>query len=153
MSKHLKLLHPKFKGLAQEVLVHVAHLSSLSGCSWYIASSWRSPEQQWELFKKGRKLVGVDWVRIPGQQVVTNAIPEKTPHCRMYQDEPGSCAIDIALTHKIDGRLSWLPDSDPRWSIIGASVGIAGHKLLTWGGNFRSIKDMPHVELKGWDGI
>lgn len=144
--KHLNNLDPEFKPLAEQVLAHVSHFCKLLGCTWYIASSYRTPEEQWDLYKKGRKKVGVDWVRIPGKRVVTNATPGKTPHCLHRDGKPAACAIDIALVE--DG--AWLPDDDPRWCIVGMAVSLTGHEKLTWGGMWRSLRDMPHVELIGW---
>lgn len=140
-------LHPEFRPLAQSILTHVAHLCALSGCKWSIASGFRDPEKQWELYKKGRKQVGVDWVRIQGQSVVTNARPDQTPHCITLQGKPASCAVDIALLQ--DGK--YLPDKDPRWGIIGAAIGLSGAtSSVSWGGMFSSIRDFPHIELKDW---
>lgn len=151
--KYLENLHPDFRPLAQELLVHIAHSSSLVGCGWYVASSWRDPDKQWELFKKGRKPVGADWVKDGSGKHVTNATPDKTPHCVTVDGKPASMAIDIALTER-SGKGGWLFDTDPRWSIIGSAVALVnGQKLkpvLEWGGLWRSIRDLPHVEMRGW---
>lgn len=149
----LGVLHPEFKPLVMTLLTHVAHLASLSSCRWYVASAYRSPEKQMELYKKGRKLVGVDWVLDPITKInrVTNARPEQTPHCiTTPEGKPASCAVDIALV-ELGESPTWLDRKDPRWGIIGAAIGLsrASSKLL-WGGQFDSIRDFPHVELRNW---
>jgi len=150
MAGHLELLHPSFLPLAKRVLVHVAHLASLSGVDWYISESFRTPKRQWELYKRGRKRVGVDWVRVQGEDGVTNAQPHQTPHCVMREGKPGSCAIDIALVlTSSSGSRKWLPDDDPRWGIIPTSCGLVGAEVVS-GAMWRSIRDWPHVELRSW---
>ena len=141
-AEYLKECHPEFRGLAKKLLTHVSHLCSLTGCAWYLASVYRSPEKQWELYQKGRRKIGVDWAKIPGEKVVTYAKPEDTPHCVAE----GSCAIDVALTE--NGK--WLPDNDPRWSIIGTAVALTNREALTWGGTWSRLRDCPHVELTDW---
>ena len=42
------------------------------------------------------------------------------------------------------GNFNWPDASDPVWTTIGNAIKAAG---LTWGGNFTTIKDMPHGEL------
>lgn len=42
------------------------------------------------------------------------------------------------------GAFYWPPNSDPLWQQIGNAIRGAG---LTWGGDFKSITDMPHGEL------
>lgn len=42
------------------------------------------------------------------------------------------------------GLFNWPDASDPVWQTIGAAIKRQG---LTWGGNFSTIKDMPHGEL------
>ena len=140
--------------LARSVLTHVASLCALSNCEWYIASAYREPDRQWELYKKGRKKVGVDWVRVQGQRVLTNAKPNQTPHCVTLGENPASCALDIALVSDGPEGRRWLSDSDPRWGIIGAAIALSGaSEELSWGGMFRSIRDFPHVELKDWRNV
>ncbi len=144
---HMNQLHPEFKPLAQELLEVIEEFCEDAGCTFYVASSWRSPGRQMELFKRGRTLIGIDWVRISGQRTVTNARPDQTPHCITLDNEPASCAIDIALT-EVGGR-TWLPDNDQRWALIPAAASLVSPNLVS-GGFFRSIRDFPHVELINW---
>jgi len=152
--EHFKKLHPEFRPLAQSVLLHVGSLADLCGIKWYIAASWRSPARQWANYKKGREKIGVDWVKIQHDNVVTNAVPSQTPHCVTLEGLPGdlipaSCALDVALIAP-DGR-GWLSDDDPRWGIVGAAIGLSGLTgKLEWGGMWNSIRDCPHIELKNW---
>lgn len=61
---------------------------------------------------------------------------EKTPHSR-------GAAGDLLLVK--GGKI--LPSSDPAWSRYGQIVKNLG---LKWGGDFKSIKDLPHAEVEGW---
>ena len=152
--EHMDKLHPKFKGLAKAVLSHVAHLCELSGCSWYIARSWSSPERQQELYEKGRVNKGGIWVPkyISRKGIVTNAQSWETPHCVTIGENPASCAIDIALVQTLpSGARAWLSDDDLRWGILGTAAALAGHEQLTWGGMWTSLRDFSHLELKDWE--
>jgi len=142
---HLSQLHPDFHPLAVELLEVLQDFCEDAGCTYYIASSWRSPGRQMELYKRGRKKVGKRWIRIPGTQKVTNAMPHQTPHCVTRDGEPASCALDIALVDKG----AWLKDYDQRWSLIPAAASVVS-PLLVSGGFFRGIRDFPHVELQYW---
>lgn len=146
----LDKLHPDFVPLVKRVLVHVAHLAELSACSWYVASTWRDPAKQMTLFKKGREKVGGVWTRIPGHRVVTNAMPQDTPHCVTIGDKPASCAIDIALVSDAPGGRVWLSDDDPRWGIVPAAVALTDPSKLVSGAMWSSLRDWPHVQLKNW---
>lgn len=143
-------LHPEFAPLVKTLLIHVSHLCALSDCSWYVASAFRPRAKQWEIYKTGRKQVGNEWVRIPGQRVLTYATPDQTPHCTMLEGKPASCALDIALVSDAPEGRQWLADSDPRWGIIGAAIGLCGASSLVWGGMWKSLRDFPHVELRDW---
>lgn len=148
--KWLDTLHPEFRSYALEVYRKAKSLADVAGCGIYVASAYRSPERQWELYKRGRKKVGVDWVRVPGGRVVTNAQPDKTPHCATRNGKPSALAIDIALTEERDGKLQWLTDYDVRWSIIPTAVALTAPDKLQSGAFFRTIRDYPHVEWKEW---
>ena len=139
-------LHEEFRLLAEAVWDEVQSMCGKVGCSAYIASTYRSPEKQLELYSRGRKKVGHKWIRTGGK-IVTRALPYQTPHCKTLEDgTPASCAIDIALVE--NGM--WLRDWDERWSIIPTAVAMVNREKLKSGAFFRSIRDYPHVELRNW---
>lgn len=57
------------------------------------------------------------------------------PHVR-------GAAVDFAL---LDPGYTVPPASDPRWRVIGAAAADYGAE---WGGDWRSIRDFPHVEVR-----
>jgi D-alanyl-D-alanine carboxypeptidase-like protein len=87
----------------------------------------RSPQVQAVLYAKGRTEPG---------KVVTNAPPGKSPH--NY-----GCASDWAdFSPGYVGRDSW---NKADWGLYAKAVELCG---LDWGGNFHSIGDVDHNELK-----
>ena len=125
----------------------VEDMCATAGCDCYIASSYRSSEKQWELYRRGRELRNGVWVKVG--VVVTNATPDKTPHCAELDGKPAALAVDIALAE--NGK--WLGDWDVRWSILPTAVALTDREKLTSGAFFRKLRDYPHVEYKDWKRI
>lgn len=113
-----------------------------------IFETLRPLKKQQEYFMRGRALKGKTIVVVDKSKVITNAKPGQSPHS-------WSCAADLVLDPKHpkavaakcqgfwDTRLSCIPF----WKKLGLLAVQAG---LTWGGNWKSIKDLPHVELPTW---
>jgi hypothetical protein len=79
--------------------------------------------------------------------VVTNALPERSPHCHR-------AAVDVELLER--GRVLTLgpelaPAERARQLALYSRLGQIGEELgLVWGGRFTSIHDFDHFELKVW---
>lgn len=100
-------------------------LAASDGFTLLVTQGFRSIEQQNRLYEIGRR-------GIPGERKVTNARGGQSNHNR-------GAAVDFAFV--VNGEISWdarLYRHIGRWA---AKVG------LKWGGNWKSFKDLPHVEL------
>jgi peptidoglycan L-alanyl-D-glutamate endopeptidase CwlK len=96
----------------------------------------RSGREQTELYGHGREFVNGAWVVTAPHLIVTNALPDKAPHCR-------GAAYD--LVPRVGGRPNWdRLDLFARLGAIGGGLG------LIWGGSWPRFKDLPHYELPDW---
>lgn len=68
--------------------------------------TWRSPEFQFELFKKGRELKNGKWVVVDKKKVVTEKDGTKPSHHNVYPAQ----AIDVYI--KRNGVMMWPSDGD-----------------------------------------
>ncbi|MBE3118974.1 MAG: M15 family metallopeptidase [Candidatus Atribacteria bacterium] len=103
-------------------------LCKAAGLRVKITCRFRSDKQQETLYSIGRTRPG---------RIATNCRPGQSPHNH-------ELATDFAIL--VNGKCDW-NGSGSRWRLFGVLVREA---KLTWGGNFKSIKDCPHVELPGW---
>ena len=111
----------------------------------------RPPEEQFELFKQGRALVGGKWVVMDQAAVVTNVDGFET--VGRHNEDPSS-AVDMA-PHPV----SWASRDHWRFHVM-AGVMLAGSVELgipiTWGADWdgdgdihdHSLVDLPHFQLK-----
>ena len=122
-ARNLVGLHPKVQQVAKEFLGRCKK----AGFCVRIIDGLRTYAQQAELYAKGRTLPG---------KIVTKAGPGQSMH-------NFGLAFDIGIF--VDNK--YLPESAQY-----AAAGAIGKELgLTWGGDFQSIKDEPHFELRpGW---
>lgn len=97
----------------------------------FITCTYRSPEEQNELYAIGRTK--------PGKKV-TNAKAMSSPHNYLP-----SYAFDIAFLG-LDKKLDWNKLHFARFAKI--IKGVKGR--VTWGGDFMSLSDPPHFELTPW---
>ena len=103
----------------------IISLAKAEGFTLIVTQGFRSIEEQNKLYAIGRR-------GIPGERKVTNAKGGQSNH--NFGD-----AVDFAFV--VNGEVSWdekLYQHIARWAKI---VG------LKWGGNWKSFKDLPHVEL------
>mgnify|MGYP003496591989 FL=1 len=91
----------------------------------FLTCTHRTNREQEQLFAIGRT--------IPGK-IVTNAKPGQSKHNSLP-----SKAFDIAFN--LHGRIDWDPLLFKDFADIVKPMGI------TWGGDFKSIKDRPHFEI------
>jgi peptidoglycan L-alanyl-D-glutamate endopeptidase CwlK len=110
--------------LAEKCLAIIAQAAS-EGFTLIVTQGFRSIEEQNRLYQIGRR-------GIPGERIVTNARGGQSNHNHRE-------AVDFAFI--VAGEISWdekLYQNIGRWA---QKVG------LKWGGNWKSFKDFPHVEL------
>ena len=119
-AMNISTLHKKLQSIAKEFVIRCKK----AGLGVKIICGLRSYAEQAELFAKGRTQ--------PGRRV-TNAGPGQSMH-------NFGLAFDVGVF--VDGK--YLPES-PQY----LSAGAIGKELgLRWGGDFKSIKDEPHFELR-----
>lgn len=118
-SRDIKDLVPKVQDLCNQFIAKCKEV----GITVIITSTYRDNEKQTELYNQGRT--------VPGK-IVTNAKAGQSIH--NYRLAFDFCPV-------IDGKAAW---QDTLLFIKCASIGKS--LGLTWGGDFKSIKDMPHFE-------
>lgn len=90
-----------------------------------LTCTYRSNLEQAELYSQGRTKPG---------KIVTNAKPGQSKH-----NSFPSKAFDIAFL--TNGKLDWSPANFKKFADIVKPLGI------TWGGDFKSLKDAPHYQI------
>jgi len=101
-----------------------------------VTSGWRSPDEQTALYAKGRVYENGVWRVVDQRIIVTNALPDKAPHCR-------GAAYDIVPV--IAEKPAW-----DRLDMFQAVADQAKGLPLVWGGSWQRFKDLPHYELPNW---
>jgi hypothetical protein len=124
--KRIDTLEPDFKPIVATLL---ARTEAATNRKWAISDARRTMVQQRDIFAQGRTKPG---------KVVSNAKPGQSAHNFGY-------AVDL-WPLKADGEFDW-GASRKLFDAMGA---IAVELGLTWGGNFKSILDLPHVECAKW---
>jgi peptidoglycan LD-endopeptidase CwlK len=136
-EERVKLLHPKIRNEVK-ALIEKAETGFPKNIAIRIVQGLRTIDEQNALYAKGRTT--------PGPRV-TNAVGGKSYH--NY-----GLAVDFALLYDKDGNgtfetLSWDTlkdfdkDSKPDWNEVVKIFLDAGYE---WGGNWRTFKDLPHVQ-------
>lgn len=127
-------LYPPFK----ELMVTLQQKLVEAKLPAYIFESLRSFERCKELYSQGRKFANGTWIVTNPKLIVTKSLPGKSFH-----------NYGLACDYVYDGNLlkegiQWSWDKSMPWNKFGAVVKtIPG---LRWGGDFKSIVDVPHVE-------
>ena len=128
MSRNLDDLHPKVRPLVDAFLASAAR----HGVDLLVTCTWRSPEEQAQLYAQGRSKPG---------KIVTNAKPGQSMHNNVSAaGHPASLAIDVVpLLH---GKPVWTA-TDPIWAQVGELGEAAG---LEWAGTWRRFRELPHFQ-------
>lgn len=112
------------------------------GFSLILTCTHRLPEEQRELFKQGRTF-GKDnkVIHIDSSKIVTNCdgFSVLSPH-NYYPAK----AIDVCVVSKTTGKVFWTPD------LYFPLLKICEKLNLMSGGNWKSIKDWPHIEIHNY---
>jgi hypothetical protein len=125
----------KLESLEPEMRIKVqlvrAEFEQETGYAAGIISARRTIKEQNELYKEAHDGDGI-------QDGVTNAKGGQSAHNFGY-------AVD--LCPMLTPRQPWWQAPEELWQRLGE---IAIKHGLTWGGNFKSIEDKPHLEDKKW---
>lgn len=105
-----------------------------------VTEVYRSPERQFELYKKGRKQLPTgEWVVANKDEVVTNVDGYKNIGAHNYHP---ARAIDVAVVDNQTGKTIW---EESHYKCL---VEIANGVGLESGGSWRSLKDWPHLQVR-----
>lgn len=104
-----------------------------------LTTTYRSPEEQFTLYKKGRTMdTQGHWVVQHPEQVVTNVDGLKVLGAHNYFP---SRAIDVTVFDNQTGKPIWEESSYHCLLEIAKGVGLES------GGSWKSIKDWPHLQI------
>ena len=94
-----------------------------------------------EIVNLKRKKVGLDKITEKENKIITKAAPWTSPH--NY-----GLAWDFAPI--VNGKIDWNNlDLFRKCGEIAKKLNFEGY-TLEWGGDFKTIKDFPHIQLKNW---
>lgn len=120
-ATNIATLHPKVQDYARALIQAAAQ----QGIAIKVISGTRSYDEQNALFAKGRTKPG---------SVVTNARAG-------YSNHNFGIAFDIGV---FDAQGSYVEES-PLYKVVGSiGTGLG----LTWGGNWKTVEDQPHFQLR-----
>lgn len=107
-----------------------------------LTAVFRSPEEQFELYKRGRTM-GTDgkWVIQDKSKVVTNVDGYNVVGAHNYKP---SRAVDVVVVDNQSGKYTW---DEQRYHCL---VDIAKHYGLESGGSWNSFKDWPHIQVRDY---
>jgi len=100
---------------------------SVDGIDIDVAQGWRGEAEQNAAKANGK----------------SKAVWGKSPH-------NFGVSFDLMVAKKMGDPLGWPPETDPVWPVIGKVGKSAG---LVWGGDFKSIHDVDHFELAGFESM
>ena len=101
-----------------------------------VTCTFRSPDEQFALFQKGRRFEEGRWIVTDPAKRVTNC--DGTVIVSKHNRRPAR-AIDAVVV--LNGKWLWDPDEYEPYGALAESEG------LVWGGHWTTLKDYPHVEL------
>lgn len=133
MGRDITKLHPDLQVKAKKLVSECKKV----GIIIEIGECLRTVAEQDALYAKGRSKPG---------SIVTNA--KGSSYSSMHQ---WGVAFDIYLNMDIDGDGKTSDDIYNNATKVFNKVGAIGKKLgLEWGGDWKSIKDLPHFQLPNW---
>ena len=133
MSRNVSDLHPRLQRKVEELL----RLCEQNGIHIGISECLRTKAEQDALYAQGRTTSG---------SIVTNA--KGSSYSSMHQ---WGVAFDFYLMMDVDGDGSIKDDNYNNSTKLFNKVGALGKSIgLEWGGDWKSIVDMPHLQLPDW---
>lgn len=128
-SRRIEDMHPKLQPYVKAFM----EKAEQAGVEVLITCTWRSNEEQYQLYAEGRTVKG---------RRVTNAKAGQSKHNHTLNGKPASLAFDVVPM--IGGKCMW-DAKHPHWQIlgkIGMSLG------FTWYGAPGSpFREMPHFQM------
>lgn len=145
-SRKIVDCHPRLQPLVHRFLEQCVH----KGLDVLVTCTWRSPQEQDDLYAQGRTKPG---------RIVTNARAGQSAHNVTLNGLPAACAIDIVPLR--NGKPVWglsgdglddNPADDDRddlelWQRVRA---VAEAEGLVSASRWPSFKEWPHFELSNW---
>lgn len=127
-DRNLNHLFPAFRAKIEALLEQLAAYASkhMPGYKWKLIEGFRTAEYQALLYARGRTKPG---------RIVTNC-----DGYRKRSNHQSGLAADLAPFK--NGRPDWKCPIE-HWEYLGH---LARSHGLTWGGDWETLKDMPHVE-------
>lgn len=126
-------------------LIKNAFFQSSPGHYLILTCVYRSPEEQMDLFKKGRTMdMQGNWVVVDKGQVVTNVDGYKIVGAHNYKP---SRAIDVAMVDNQTGKTIWQEGLYQPLLEIAKSVGLESG--LEW----KTFKDPPHIQIRNYKNL
>lgn len=122
-------------------IIRPEFVARFPGWDMILTCTHRTPEEQFDLYKKGRTLMGQEWIANDAKSIVTHA--DGTRKLSMHNYYP-SKAFDVALKDP-EGRLQW-NNGLPQWRILPELATLAE---VVNGGSWKHFTDYPHFELHG----
>ena len=133
MGRDVTKLHPTLQAKIKQLIKECKAV----GITIQIGECLRTVAEQDALYAKGRTAPG---------SIVTNARGKS--YSSMHQ---WGVAFDFYLKMDIDGDGKTSDDAYNNATKVFNKVGAIGKKLgLEWGGDWKSIKDLPHLQLSTW---
>ena len=144
---HLDDLRPKTKKLCELWIEECRK----AGINLVVTQTFRSPQLQEAYYSQGResleivntkrKKVGLQAILEKDNKIITKAPSGSSPH--NY-----GLAWDFAPI--VNGKIDWNNlELFRKCGEIAKKLNFEGY-TLEWGGDFKSIKDYPHIQLKNW---
>lgn len=129
MVDKLESIHPELKEKALKILKAMEAL----GFPMIVQSGVRTTAEQQKLYSQGRTSPG---------NIVTNldGVLKKSNH--QIRDDGFSYAIDCVFLNKYN-KPTW--SLEYPWHLYGACAKSLG---LIWGGDWKKLVDLPHIEIK-----
>ncbi len=118
--QRIKELHPSI----QPFVIQFINESEKQGIQLRVTDGYRTYAEQTKLYNQGRTTPG---------NVVTNAKAGYSLH---------NFGLAVDVVPMVDGKPNYNTDKWPSIASIGKAIG------FTWGGDFKSIKDKPHFEMR-----
>lgn len=128
-SKNLATLHPTVIAAFKSFILEAQEVARQKGLEYKIICGTRSWEEQERIYAQGRTAPG---------KIVTKAPPGYSMH-----------NFGLAVDCGVFRNGSYLDESDPEAAeeMHKAASLVAAKYGIRWGGNFKSIVDVPHFEL------
>ena len=127
-DRRLEHLAPDFRAKVEAILADLKLYAAknMPGYSWKVIEGYRTAAYQNELYQKGRTKPGSIVTFKDGYTAESN--------------HQSSLAVDIAPVHGF--HVEWNVESR-HWEYLGHLARAQG---LEWGGDWKKLRDMPHVE-------